>query len=84
MIRTRLTPEEGTKWLIDHDFVKLPQGSYIQWIEKTWLPNYKRVLSYKNGAWVPSLNKLGELQHLDEVYKEYQFKQYGTRHYSQP
>ena len=76
--KPRLTVEESRKYLKDHGFIQLPPGSYFNWIQADRFSLYKSVLSFKNGAWIPSMNKLTELGQLDRTFKEKDWKEYGA------
>lgn len=53
-------------------YIQLPHGSYFNWIEPHWLDQYKNVLSYTYGKWIPHMDRLKELAELDKEYKVYQ------------
>lgn len=75
--RHKYTPEEAKQWLLDHGFIQLPPNSYFNWIQADRFKMYKPVLSFRNGSWIPHINRLAELARLDQIYKEQDFKTYG-------
>ena len=77
-----MTPQAAEAKLLADGFIRLPPLSYIKWIESDWFERYKRVLSFKNGAWLPNMNRLAELSALDEAYKEYQWKRWGSEQHA--
>ncbi len=70
-------PEVAEAKLIELGFIKLPPGSYFKWIQKDRFEMYKSYLSFKHGAWIPRLDKIVELDKLDQAYKEKDFKLYA-------
>lgn len=71
-----MTPQEARAWLLAHNFIELPVGSYYRWLEEDWFERYKTVLVFKKGAWIPSMNKLQGLSSLDRQYNEYKRLEY--------
>jgi len=78
----RLTPEQAEQKLKDDGFIKLPPGSYFKWIEKDRFEMYKPLLSFKNGMWMPRLDKLHQINELDVGYKIVDWKKYGAEQYN--
>src|ERR1035437_3893102 len=73
-----LTLEQAEAKLKEMGYITLPPGSYFKYIEPEWFERYKRILSLKNGAWIPNMNLLPELNILDQAYKDYERKRFGT------
>lgn len=72
-------PLQARKTLGEMNFVELPPNSYHLWIEKDWFERYKKfdILVFKNGSWIPNLDRLDELRTLDVLYREHEWKRYG-------
>jgi hypothetical protein len=73
-----LTLEQAQAKLKEMGYITLSAGSYFKYIEPEWFERYKAVLTFKNGAWIPNLNRLPELAALDQAYKDYERKRYGS------